>query len=170
MTNSKIQRIALAILAISASSGAALADENRAATAPATPVTAQPPAASSSPSSGRAPAPSSSSTLSLWSKRAAGVIAGIAVGIPVCVVRQPIHEEKYGVSQTAGKKARSRKTIPYALVYAPFAVVSGLIEAPFYALNNSLVNYDKPFSKEQFSITDRQEPLNVDPIKGTSER
>jgi hypothetical protein len=98
------------------------------------------------------------------------VLTGIVVGIPVCAVRQPIHEEKYGISQTAGEKARPRKTIPYALIYAPFAVVSGLIEAPFYALNNSLINYDKPFSKEQFSLTDREEPLNVDPIKGTLER
>jgi len=98
------------------------------------------------------------------------MLIGIVVGIPICAVRQPIHEEKYGVYQTAGKKARPRKTIPYAVIYAPFALVSGLIEAPFYALNNSIVNCDKPFSKQQFSITDREEPLNVDPIKGTSSR
>lgn len=88
----------------------------------------------------------------------------------MCFVRQPIHEEKYYISQTAGEKTRPRKTIPYAIINAPFALVSGLIEAPFFALNNSIVNYDKPFSKAQFSITDREEPLNVDPIKGTSER
>jgi len=85
-------------------------------------------------------------------------------------VRQPIHEEKYGIFSTAGAKAPPKKSVPAAVFYAPFALVSGLIEAPFYAFNNSVVNYDRPFSKEQFSINDREEPLKVDPIKGTSER
>jgi hypothetical protein len=103
-------------------------------------------------------------------KRIAGVAAGLVVGIPVSAVRQPLHEEKYGISQTAGEKARPRKSIPWAVLYSPFALVSGLIEAPFYALDNCLVNSDRPFSKAQMSIGDREEPLNIDPIKGTSDR
>jgi hypothetical protein len=156
MIYSRLLSSAMAVMAIAISNCGALADTNNASPAPAAKATAK--QSSASPKSSSLP------------KRAIGVIVGIFVGIPVCAVRQPIHEEKYGIFSLAGAKAPPKKSVPYALLYAPFAVVSGLIEAPFYAFNNSCVNYDRPFSKEQFSITDREEPLTVDPIKGTSER
>ncbi|MBU6454249.1 MAG: hypothetical protein KGS72_20900 [Cyanobacteria bacterium REEB67] len=110
---------------------------------------AAPPAASL-PSAG-----SSASNASLPS-RIFGAAAGIIVGIPVCAVRRPIAGENYGIDSTAGRHSEPRKKIPAAFLYAPCAIVTGLIESPFYALNNSLVNFNKPFSKEQFSLVDEK--------------
>jgi hypothetical protein len=75
-----------------------------------------------------------------------GVLTGVVVGTPVCMVRKPMDEDKYAVSDLTGNSKKGRA------VWAPFSAVQGVLEAPFYALNNSLVNYDKPFSKEQFSL------------------
>jgi hypothetical protein len=85
-----------------------------------------------------------------------GAAAGLIVGIPVCAVRRPIAGENYGIDSTAGRHSEPRKKIPAAFLYAPCAIVTGLIESPFYALNNSLVNFNKPFSKEQFSLVDEK--------------
>jgi hypothetical protein len=88
-----------------------------------------------------------------------GVLTGIVVGIPVNAVRRPIANEKYGVEQMNGDNHQSRVVIPAAVFYSPFALMAGVLESPWYAVNNSLLNYDKPFSKEQFSIADTPKPL-----------
>ncbi len=103
-------------------------------------------------------------------KHVLGVAAGIVVGVPVDMVRKPLDEDKYGIKSVNGDNKKGRIVVPTAVFWAPFAAVGGVLEAPFYAVNNSLVNMDKPFSKEQFSVKERVPENNVDPIKGTSEK
>ena len=105
------------------------------------------------------PVHADSGKLSGWksaSIQALGVVAGVVVGVPVSMIRRPFEEEKYGIAQMAGDNGLRAK-IPAAIFYFPFAVVSGAFEAPWYAINDSVVNYDKPFSKEQFSLVDPEE-------------
>ena len=87
-------------------------------------------------------------------KKLLGIIAGVVVGTPVSAVRKSIDEEKHGISDMCGYNNKARAVIPAAVFLAPFMLVTGVLEAPFYALNNSLVNHAKPFSKEQFSLGD----------------
>jgi hypothetical protein len=81
-----------------------------------------------------------------------GVVTGIIVGTPICMVRKPLDEDKYAVADLTGTSNKGRAVAPTAVLWAPFAGVQGILEAPFWAVNNSLVNYDKPFSKDQFSL------------------
>jgi hypothetical protein len=87
--------------------------------------------------------------------RALGVFSGIVVGTAVSAVRKPIDEDKFAVNDLRGENRQGRVTIPAAVLWAPFAAVTGILEAPFFALHNSLVNYHKPFSKEQFSLGEK---------------
>ncbi len=93
-----------------------------------------------------------SSKHSNFAKKFLGVVTGLVVGTPVCAIRKPIDEDKYAIADLTGNSKKARAVVPTAVLWAPFAGVAGLLEAPFYALNNSLVNSDKPFSKEQFSL------------------
>ena len=93
-----------------------------------------------------------SSKHSSLAKKFLGVMTGVVVGTPVCMVRKPMDEDKYAVSDLTGNSTKGRAVVPTAVLWAPFSAVQGVLEAPFVALNNSLVNYDKPFSKEQFSL------------------
>ncbi len=89
---------------------------------------------------------------SSFAKKIIGVVTGVVVGAPVCAVRKPLDEDKYAIADLTGNSKKGRAVIPTAVLWAPFACVEGILEAPFFAINNSLVNYDKPFSKEQFSL------------------
>jgi hypothetical protein len=93
-----------------------------------------------------------SSKHSSLAKKFLGVMTGAVVGTPVCMVRKPMDEDKYAVSDLTGNSKKGRAVVPTAVLWAPFSAVQGVLEAPFFAFNNSLVNYDKPFSKEQFSL------------------
>jgi hypothetical protein len=100
-----------------------------------------------------------------------GVITGIVVGTPICMVRKPVDEDKYAVADLTGNSNKGRAVAPTATLWAPFAAVQGILEAPFWAVNNSLVNYNKPFSKDQFSLVKadvsvkkEEEKEKLDPI------
>jgi hypothetical protein len=84
----------------------------------------------------------------------AGAAAGIIVGVPASVIRKPIDEEKYGINSMVGKTKKGRTTIPTGMLYSPFALISGTLEAPFFALNRTIVNFNKPFSKAELSLTE----------------
>jgi len=85
-------------------------------------------------------------------KKLLGVVTGTIVGTPVCMFRKPIEEDKSATSDLTGNSDKGRAVVPTLALWAPFAGVAGVLEAPFCAFNNSLVNYKKPFSKEQFSL------------------
>ena len=87
-------------------------------------------------------------------KKVLGVVVGTVVGIPVCLVRRPYINEKYGVSQLTGDSDQPRVMVPAALWYVGFATAAGVFEAPWVAFTNSFANADKPFSKAQFSLTE----------------
>lgn len=102
-----------------------------------------------------APAPKSSSSPGLALK-ALGFICGSIVGVPVSVVRNPIIEEKYGKEQLSCGSEQPRVTVPAGIFYFPFALATGVVEAPFSAVKHSWQNADHPFSKEQFSLGDNK--------------
>jgi len=85
-------------------------------------------------------------------KKLLGVVTGTIVGTPVCMFRKPIEEDKSATNDLTGDSDKGRAVVPTLALWAPFAGVAGVLEAPFCAFNNSLVNYKKPFSKEQFSL------------------
>ena len=85
-----------------------------------------------------------------------GVVLGTLVGIPVCAVRKPIAEEKYGIAQMSGEHNQLRVKIPAAIFYLPIAVATGVFEAPYWAVGNSVIYSDQPFSKDQFSLGDME--------------
>lgn len=91
-----------------------------------------------------------------------GIVTGIVIGIPVCAVRKPIDEDKNAVGSLAGSSKKNKVVVPSAIFWTPFAAVAGVLEAPFYALNNSLVNADKPFSKEQLSLKEKHSGDTID--------
>lgn len=87
------------------------------------------------------------------------------------MVRKSMDEDKYAVADLAGNSHNGRAVVPTAALWAPFAAVQGILEAPFWAVNNSLVNYNKPFSKNQFSLVNpdvsvkkEEEKEKLDPI------
>ncbi len=83
-----VSPLTLAVLIILAGGGGALAYETAKNDTTAARVAASP-ATSPSTAQSQVPAPTTS-TLSLWPKRAVGVLAGVVVGIAVCAVR-PAH-------------------------------------------------------------------------------
>ncbi len=116
------------------------------------------------------PATTPSSPKTSCPKQILGVTTGIIVGTPVNMIRRPIDEEKYGINQIDKENHQPRVVIPSLIFWAPFSVVIGIMEAPFFALNNSLVNHNKSFSKEQFSLDGIKSLSRKAPIHGTTER
>ena len=90
------------------------------------------------------------------------------IGTPVCAVRKPIDEEKYGIDSLSGGNKRGKVVVPSAIFWAPFSTAAGVLEAPFWALNNSLVNLNEPFSKEQMSLKEKHVKDAPDPVDSTS--
>lgn len=131
--------------------------------------------AASGPNAADAGIPSSSTSRShrtSFSKKLASIPSGIIVGTAVNMVRKPIDEEKLAIEDLGGqKKQNPRFSKPFRVFWCPFAAAAGIIEAPFYALDNSLVHSDKPFSRKQFSLIEKSpQPPTVDPIHPKEER
>lgn len=98
----------------------------------------------------------SRSGLKAFPLKVLGFVTGCAVGVPVSVVRNPISEEKWSIDNWTGdNKDKPRVTVPAGLFWAPFAVIDGVILAPFSAVKYSAKNFNKPFSKEQFGLGQR---------------
>jgi hypothetical protein len=90
-------------------------------------------------------------------KKLAGIVAGVFVGTAANDIRKPVDEEKLALNDLGGAKKQNPKfTVPFGIFWAPFAGVQGLLEAPFYALDNALVHSDAPFSKQQLSLEKTQ--------------
>ncbi len=103
--------------------------------------------------------PKSKSGWAMFPVKVLAAATGAVLGTPVNAVRKPLDEEKYGITQMAGEKPKPRLAIPCGVFWAPFSAVSGILEAPFYAVNNSIDHFDKPFSKGQFSLG-KEEPIS----------
>lgn len=90
-------------------------------------------------------------------KKIAGLVIGTFVGMPICAVRQTIKDEKYGVENIINGNHEARVVVPASVLWFPFAATAGVFETPWIAFGNSYLNYNKPFSKGQFSIIDTPE-------------
>lgn len=85
-----------------------------------------------------------------------GFVSGCAVGVPVNLVRDPIIEEKWTVNNWTGDNSgKPRVTVPAGIFWAPFALIDGVILAPFSAVKYSAKSFNEPFSKDQFSLGER---------------
>ncbi len=90
-------------------------------------------------------------------KKCVGVLVGAFVGMPIAAVRMSLREEKYAVKNIDNGCNEPRVTIPTQIFWAPFATAAGVFQAPWVAIGNSYLNYNRPFSKAQFSIVDTPE-------------
>ncbi len=77
---------------------------------------------------------------------------GAVVGTPICMARKIVDEEKDGIKGCVGDTDKQHMRIIAGMFWLPFAATVGAAEAPVYSTINSLVNADKPFSKDQFSL------------------
>ena len=85
---------------------------------------------------------------------AAGVVLGTFVGMPIAAVRKSVDEEKEGIRYMAGQTDQKVVLVPIGLFWAPLAILTGVLEAPIYGPMDAFKHYDKPFSREQFSLGD----------------
>lgn len=104
-----------------------------------------------------APAPSTSSSKKSFSIGRlpvfiAGVATGAFVGMPISLVRRFIWEEKQGIQGLVGDSTNKAAIVSAGAFWLPFSALLGCSEAPVMGPVNSIKNYDKPFSKEQFSL------------------
>lgn len=139
--------------------------------ATATPSSIQQSNASPNPSSSPSPKATAKTQAvhSSLAKKTFSAVAGFIVGTPVCMIRKPIDEVKEGITGATGNSHDKRQTIPAGILWAPFALTAGVLEAPLFALDNCLVHCTKPFSKAQFSLSDKKLPQE-EPLRGTDER
>ena len=79
-----------------------------------------------------------------------GFLAGTVGGTPVCLVKRLANDEVEGTRALVGKSRSLFLLVPAGVFWLPFAGIAGVLEAPFYSMQNSIVS--KPFSKEQFSL------------------
>lgn len=115
------------------------------------PVAATPSSAAANVTSNRKPL-----RLSSIPKSIAGCCLGFIVGTPVCFAKklpQEAMEEARGFVGTIAKNEDNKYLVGPAFVMclAPAGLIT-LLDAPMYSLRNSWMA-DKPFSKEQFSLT-----------------
>ncbi len=82
----------------------------------------------------------------------AGIAAGACLGMPVSLVRRTIWEEKQGIQGLCGDSTNKVAIVSAGAFWLPFSAFLGAVEAPVMGPVNSLRNYDKPFSKDQFSL------------------
>ena len=96
-------------------------------------------------------------TLFSMPKTIAGVCSGIVVGTPVCFIKKLPQETLEGgrgfVGSIIPNENNKLLLIPACAAWLPVAAVITAIESPGYALRNSWMA-EKPFSKEQFSLTE----------------
>lgn len=82
----------------------------------------------------------------------AGIATGACVGMPISLVRRFIWEEKQGIQGLCGDSKNKVAILSAGAFWLPFSAFLGAGEAPVMGPVNSLRHYDKPFSKEQFSL------------------
>jgi len=85
-------------------------------------------------------------------KKFVSFLAGTVVGVPVCMVRRSKYEDWYAVHGMVGDSDNKLARATLGTLWFPFAVVTGVCEAPFDGAINAFRNTDKPFSKDQFSL------------------
>jgi hypothetical protein len=85
--------------------------------------------------------------------KGASVATAMVVGLPVAIVRKSAENTKEQTKKVAGDNANPVMTGLAALVGLPIGLVSGTIDGSQAGFKNSL-KFDKPFSKEQFSLGD----------------
>lgn len=129
-----------------------------------TPVPASPPA--SPPKPGQSSAASSSKSIAKpvaaqpngseasITKKAAGVLLGAAVGMPVAVVRRTAIEDRDGVKGLVGDSDNKLAKGLAGTFWMPFSIVLGVLEGPLYGPGNSIRNVNRPFTKEQMGMGD----------------
>ena len=101
--------------------------------------------------------------------KAISIIPATLIGTPVNWVKKPIDEEKYTIGQATNDSHNPKQTVSAGILWAPFAMITGVLEAPFFALDNALRNCDQPFSKAQFSLTEGDTTTD-EPIHGQTSR
>ena len=89
-------------------------------------------------------------------KAAASFVVGSVVGAPISAVRHSTQEVKLAAKETV-QGLKDPITAPFFLVVGPEALLlgslSGAVVGPYDAIETSAVNsFDKPFSKESFSL------------------
>lgn len=84
---------------------------------------------------------------------AAGMVAGFAVGWPVCLVRRLKRDAIQGARGIAGETDNPILLGTAGAIWLPLAFCTSFLEAPVYAARNSFMA-EKPFSKDQFSLGD----------------
>jgi len=115
-------------------------------------------AASADSAATQSPPPKKSLHLASVPKAIAGFCAGFVVGVPVCFAKklpQEAIEGARGVLGSISDKAEDNKFLlgtTFAICLVPAGLVTCL-DAPMYSLRNAWMA-DKPFSKEQFSLTE----------------
>jgi hypothetical protein len=110
---------------------------------------ARPALAQAAPSASSAKKPFSLGRLPVY---VAGIAAGAAVGMPISLVRRFVWEEKQGIQGLVGDSKNKAAVATAGAFWLPFSAFLGAAEAPVMGPVNSLRNYDKPFSKAQFSL------------------
>jgi hypothetical protein len=121
-------------------------------------VAASDPASAPAASSRAASSTKKGSGLMAFPVKVLGFVTGCAVGVPVNLVRDPIIEEKWTVNNWTGDNSgKPRVTVPAGIFWAPFALIDGVILAPFSAVKYSAKSFNDPFSKDQFSLGERNQ-------------
>jgi hypothetical protein len=121
------------------------------------------PALAQAASTGTSPSVKKSFSLARLPVYIAGIATGAAVGMPISLVRRCIWEEKQGIQGLVGDSQNKVAIVSAGVFWLPFSAFLGAAEAPVMGPVNSLKNYDKPFSKEQFSLGAIGEGSSRDP-------
>lgn len=87
-------------------------------------------------------------------KKAAGVIVGATVGMPVAVVRRTAIEDRDGIKGLVGDSDNKLAKGLAGTFWMPFSIVLGVLEGPLYGPGNSVRNVNRPFTKEQMGMGD----------------
>jgi hypothetical protein len=112
---------------------------------------------------GTKPQPKSDFSVLSIPKYTVGVIAGTIVGVPVNLVRRTIWEEKLGIKGLCGDSTNKFAQASAGAFWLPFSLFLAGCETPVCSPVTSLRYYDKPFSKEQFSLGPLGDGTDRDP-------
>lgn len=85
--------------------------------------------------------------------KGASIATGMAVGVPVAIVRKSCSNTKEHTNKIAGDDAGMIKKGLASIVGLPMGIVTGTFAGSQAGFKNSL-KCDKPFSKEQMSLDD----------------